>query len=87
VPSNLRSTFCCSDIKGGNILVSASGTVMLSDFGSAHRTVSGYDGGNLDTDSEMVGTPYFMALEVLSGARQNIDVFVLVRGVMLWRCV
>lgn len=58
------------DIKGANILTTKEGLVKLADFGVATRT------GAL-SDSSVVGTPYWMAPEVieLAGASTASDIW------------
>ena len=58
------------DIKGANILTTKEGLVKLADFGVATRT------GGL-SDSSVVGTPYWMAPEVieLAGASTASDIW------------
>ncbi|KAI5778231.1 hypothetical protein EDC01DRAFT_622910 [Geopyxis carbonaria] len=58
------------DIKGANILTTKEGLVKLADFGVATRT-------NGLSDSSVVGTPYWMAPEVieLAGASTSSDIW------------
>jgi serine/threonine protein kinase len=58
------------DIKGANILTTKDGLVKLADFGVATRT-------NGLSDSSVVGTPYWMAPEVieLAGASTSSDIW------------
>ncbi|KAL4978100.1 hypothetical protein BDW66DRAFT_165175 [Aspergillus desertorum] len=58
------------DIKGANILTTKEGLVKLADFGVASRTTG-------LSDSSVVGTPYWMAPEVieLSGATTASDIW------------
>lgn len=58
------------DIKGANILTTKDGMVKLADFGVATRA-------NGAGDSAVVGTPYWMAPEVieLSGASTASDIW------------
>ena len=59
------------DIKGANILTTKDGLVKLADFGVATRTTTGL------SDSSVVGTPYWMAPEVieLAGASTASDIW------------
>lgn len=59
------------DIKGANILTTKDGLVKLADFGVATRTAAGLH------ESSVVGTPYWMAPEVieLSGATTASDIW------------
>ena len=58
------------DIKGANILTTKDGLVKLADFGVATRTTG-------LSDSSVVGTPYWMAPEVieLAGASTASDIW------------
>mmetsp|Transcript_19328 Transcript_19328/g.32503 ORF Transcript_19328/g.32503 Transcript_19328/m.32503 type:complete len:887 (+) Transcript_19328:176-2836(+) len=53
------------DIKGGNILVDDVGRVKLADFGASQKMAMG----ETQATTEIKGTPYFMAPEVLSDSR------------------
>eukprot|EP00906_Rhabdomonas_costata_P027043 RCo038468 len=50
------------DIKGDNILLSASGEVKLADFGTAKRLGASH---SIDNPASPIGTPWFMAPEIL----------------------
>ncbi len=54
-----------SDIKPGNILFGADGTVKLADFGLG-RLLEG-TGNSIQLEGQMVGTPFYMAPEVITG--------------------
>ena len=51
------------DVKPGNIILAASGLAMLTDFGLARMI----GGGEISTESGLVGTPYYMAPEECLG--------------------
>lgn len=66
------------DIKGANILTNKDGSVKLADFGVSSKaaTAAGLDGGG-GNDNEVVGSPYWMAPEVIeqSGASTASDIW------------
>lgn len=70
------------DIKGANILTNKDGSVKLADFGVSSRAptpdlAAVASSSDLDPDNEVVGSPYWMAPEVIgqSGATTASDVW------------
>jgi serine/threonine-protein kinase len=74
------------DVKPENVLYDAAGTVKLADLGLC-RVVGDDTVTRLTATGVVVGTPYYMAPEVLLGkpADARTDVFAL--GLSLWRCL
>lgn len=66
------------DIKPDNVLFDSQNCLKLADFGSAESFL---DGGTM---SEVVGTPYYVAPEVISGGEYNEKVDVWSAGVILY---
>ena len=65
------------DIKPSNIMVDSSGYIKLVDFGAAKRLLNGYA-------KTMVGTPYYMAPEIISGKNYSFEVDYFSVGVCLY---
>ncbi|MFO0727201.1 MAG: serine/threonine-protein kinase [Myxococcota bacterium] len=55
------------DVTPGNVLVSYEGTARLADFGLARSQLS--EGSNLTNHGEILGTPHYLAPEVIRGAK------------------
>ena len=72
------------DLKPGNVLFAADGTLKLTDFGIAHQ-----EGTRLTATGMVLGSPAYMSPEQLSGKRDAVDARtdVYALGVMLYECV
>jgi mitogen-activated protein kinase kinase kinase 19 len=53
------------DIKGGNVMLMSSGIIKLIDFGCAKQRQKKIDSNSIETLITLVGTPYWMAPEVI----------------------
>jgi serine/threonine protein kinase len=65
------------DIKGANILTNKDGSVKLADFGVSSRTAAPNIAASNSNENEVVGSPYWMAPEVIeqSGASTASDIW------------
>jgi serine/threonine-protein kinase len=71
------------DIKPSNVLLEADGTAALADFGLARAP----DSTRLTRDGQLLGTPYYLAPELIEGreASRATDVYAL--GCLLYECL
>jgi serine/threonine protein kinase len=71
------------DVKPSNILLDADGTAALSDFGVARTPAST----RLTEDGQVIGTPHYLAPELIEGreATRTTDVYAL--GCVLYECL
>ena len=71
------------DVKPSNVLLDADGTAALSDFGLARAA----DSTRLTEEGQVVGTPHYLAPELIEGheATQASDVYAL--GCVLYECL
>lgn len=71
------------DVKPSNVLFEAEGRAVLSDFGLARAV----DSTRLTRDGQLVGTPHYLAPELIEGgeATEASDVYAL--GCLLYECV
>ncbi|KAK2568162.1 Mitogen-activated protein kinase kinase kinase 19 [Acropora cervicornis] len=65
VPGGSIASVVARDIKGGNILINASGVLKLIDFGCAKRLYMNLSMSKSNILRSMKGTPYWMAPEVI----------------------
>ena len=71
------------DVKPSNVLFDADGLAALSDFGLA-RTV---DSTRLTREGQLVGTPHYLAPELIEGAEATAASDVYALGCLLYECV
>jgi len=63
------------DLKGDNILINSAGQIKIADFGSAAQTTSKH--------TSTIGTPYWMAPEIIRGSQYDHKVDIWSLGIML----
>jgi serine/threonine protein kinase len=70
-------------VKPSNVLFTAGGTAAIADFGLARAT----DSTRLTVDGQLLGTPYYLAPELIEGheATPTSDLYAL--GCVLYECV
>jgi DNA-binding response OmpR family regulator len=73
------------DIKPANLLIDDTGTLKVMDFGIARR-LSGMTGTHTK-DGFLVGTPHYMAPELLMGKKPDVRTDLFAVGVVLYECL
>jgi DNA-binding response OmpR family regulator len=73
------------DVKPSNLLVDERGTLKVMDFGIARRLTAA--SGNLTKEGFLVGTPQYMAPELLMGAKPGVRTDLFAVGVVMYECV
>jgi DNA-binding response OmpR family regulator len=73
------------DVKPANLLIDEAGTLKVMDFGIARRLTAG--AGQLTKDGFLVGTPQYMAPELLTSGKPNARTDLFAVGVVLYECV
>jgi serine/threonine-protein kinase len=73
------------DIKPGNVLIDTAGNVKVTDFGLARMAGGDARGWTLTTPDQTLGTLYYMAPEVMTGAAPDPRMDVYSLGVLLYQ--
>ena len=71
------------DVKPSNVLLAADGTAALSDFGLARAA----DSTRLTRDDQLVGTPHYLAPELIEGSDATAASDVYALGCLLYECL
>jgi serine/threonine-protein kinase len=71
------------DVKPSNVLLSGDGTAALADFGLARAS----DSTQITHDGQLVGTPHYLAPELIEGAEATRASDVYALGCLLYECV
>jgi serine/threonine protein kinase len=71
------------DVKPSNVLLDASGTAALSDFGLARAA----DSTRLTAEGQILGTPHYLAPELIEGQEATIASDVYGLGCVLYECI